>query len=252
MSTCLRVHAALPPVGLRELKTLPALSATKHADADAHETLFMLASSRWAMLQAEAPPAGSVDVRTCPKPSIATHSETDGHDKSMMPIQSTEAPTHDDASPGCAEVATCPDPSTATQDSADGQATAVRPLVPSTLAVTQVDAPPVGLVELLALPTRSIATHSDGDGHEIPSNRPFTGSRNEKLQAGAPPVGSSEISSPPAASTTAQKDGAAHDTAANGAGQLSLLPHAKISGSTRALVHAVEPPVGLVEVTASP
>lgn len=49
-----------------------------------------------------------------------------------------------------------------------GGSQGVGPPVGSTLVICQAEAPPPGLVEVSTLPTRSIATHNDAEGHATP------------------------------------------------------------------------------------
>jgi hypothetical protein len=67
-------HAAAPPVGSVEVRTLPAESTATHNEAVGHDTAVKrLDPSRRAYVHFQPLPAGSLDAATSPAPT-ATHS----------------------------------------------------------------------------------------------------------------------------------------------------------------------------------
>ena len=68
-----------------------------------------------------------------------------------------------------------------------------------------------GLVASTALPTSSVTTHKEVDGHET-SQTSVLPSTLERVQAPAPPVGLVEVTLLPASSPATQSDEDGHET----------------------------------------
>src|SRR5438128_1975859 len=87
-----------------------------------------------------------------------------------------------------------------------------------------------------------MATHSEADGHEIPSRSLVPSIAEWSFHAAAPPVGFVEVSELPLLSTAAQKPVDGHDTA------VRMLPESIRAGDD----HWDDPPAGLVDVNTWP
>src|SRR5947209_6580797 len=103
-----------------------------------------------------------------------------------------------------------PDESPARQNDAERQNTLANGVFASTRVTFQAAAPLAGWMEVSTLPAWSTATHSDNDGHEIPT-RFCPPSTFLTAQADAPPAGSVEVTTSPALSTATQSDADGHD-----------------------------------------
>lgn len=145
----LTAHALAPPVGLLELRTVPASSVTKHREACEHRTAPRLREpSMSAVDHARAPPVGFVETAMLPPTPVATHVVVDGQVTLPSPATVGRTVRVQAAAPavGSVDVYTV-EPPTATHSDGDGHATALGPFkiggMPM-IAVVHVRAPPDG------------------------------------------------------------------------------------------------------------
>jgi hypothetical protein len=80
------------------------------------------------------------------------------------------------------------------------------------LVVVHAATPPVGLIDVSALPEVSTLTQNAIDGHETPK-RFASGAMVVIVHAPAPPVGLLDVRTSPSSSTTAHSEEDAHETA---------------------------------------
>src|SRR5450756_1653577 len=79
-STRALVHAAAPPVGLVEVRTVPLPCTATQSDVDGHEIFEIhVEESNVVRAQAPAPPLGLVDTNRLSAEPPARHSVVDGH-----------------------------------------------------------------------------------------------------------------------------------------------------------------------------
>jgi hypothetical protein len=196
---------------------LPWLSTATHCGSEVQETaLTPFSPSNLLNCHELAPPAGLVEVTTSPNESNATHSEAEGQEivvsegEKPVPV-SRWAEVQAPAPPaGSVDVYTFDPESTMAQNVADGHEMPLGRAPESIRLTVQAEPSPVGLVEVMASPWSSSATHSVAVGQERPVKLAGVevGSWTE-FQADAPPVGSVElaIASSRATSTHSEADG---------------------------------------------
>lgn len=247
------VHAVDPPVGSDDVATSVAGSSATHSDALAQNT----ASSGTppsipvVFVHAEAPPLGLVELRrrlpALPE-ATARHRLAVGQVTLPAPLEppagsSTAARVHARVPPvGFVDATRFPRSSAATQSAALAQATEAKPagLAPSTAAVTQLEAAPAGVVEVITLPLWSTATHRLMVGHDTPVTSSLP-SMSMGFHVDAPPDGLIETTALPLLSTSTQKLALGHE-------MLLIV----FDPSMSVIVQADTPPVGFVEMSPLP
>jgi hypothetical protein len=151
-------QASAPPAGLLEVSALPSNAPTAtHNEVDGQEICptpppaneMSVSWSTTAVLHAGAPPVGFFDVMMSPASSVTAHKDADGQEIAAVlevsmgvTVQAEEPPV------GAVLVTTFPASSTAAQNEVDGHESCRRPKPPSASTVFQVDAWPVGSVDV--------------------------------------------------------------------------------------------------------
>jgi hypothetical protein len=178
----LAVHAAAPPLGFVEVKTMlgewdsAIAPPATHRGADVHETP-RIGPVPFTSAAVQAPePSLGLELSTLPALSTATHSDDEAHETPLME------------------------------------------LVPSILMLLQAPEPPVGLVDVVILPMLSLTTHSGPRTHETPVTafEPVLVSTGTSDQAPAPPAGLVDTNASPFSSTATQSEAEAQDTPLSG------------------------------------